>query len=107
MKLPQLKVLWLHDNPCALIENYRAIVVKYLPNIMKLDNNPITPEERQACQGVQFSFGGYEDSENEAPQPSYQKNFSDHKYKESYENPAPVYNEKPSVKEVPTRSNYG
>ncbi len=77
---------------------------------MKLDNNPITPEERQACQGINFSLGSYtdQDNENEAPESKYQKNYSNQKYKDSYENPAPVYNEKPPIiKEIPNRSNYG
>lgn len=43
LKLPQLKVLWLHDNPCANIPNYREIVIKYLPKLTKLDNTPVTP----------------------------------------------------------------
>jgi cilla- and flagella-associated protein len=60
VKLPQLKVLWLHDNPCAQIDNYRAIVIKNLPNIQKLDNTPITPEERQASQGANFSLAPFD-----------------------------------------------
>lgn len=51
VNLPVFKVLWLHDNPCAQVfilglfqvENYREIVIKNLPNLMKLDNNPVTP----------------------------------------------------------------
>jgi len=46
--LPSLRVLWLWDNPCAEIENYREIVIKVLPNLVKLDNNAITPEEKMA-----------------------------------------------------------
>ena len=42
MKLPQLKVLWLHDNPCSNVENYREIIIKHLPNLTKLDNNLVT-----------------------------------------------------------------
>ncbi len=40
--LPELKVLWLCDNPCANIPNYREIVIKCLPNLEKLDNTPIS-----------------------------------------------------------------
>ena len=42
IKLPTLKVLWLHDNPCAMVDNYREIVIHHLPNLVKLDNNIIT-----------------------------------------------------------------
>ena len=44
--LPGLKVLWLWDNPCAEVANYREIVLGALPNLVKLDNQAITPEER-------------------------------------------------------------
>jgi cilla- and flagella-associated protein len=44
--LPSLKVLWLWDNPCADAPNYREIVISVLPNLIKLDNQPVTNEER-------------------------------------------------------------
>ena len=44
--LPGLKVLWLWDNPCAEAPNYREIVLAALPNLVKLDNQAVTPEER-------------------------------------------------------------
>ena len=40
--LPELRVLWLCDNPCATITNYREVVIKCLPNLEKLDNTTIT-----------------------------------------------------------------
>lgn len=55
-KLPTLKVLWLHDNPCATVDNYREIVIHHLPNLVKLDNNIITPEEKQEAQKTQFDL---------------------------------------------------
>lgn len=40
-------------------EGYRDIVIKYLPNLLKLDNNPVTPEDKISCQGVSCNlFGG-------------------------------------------------
>lgn len=56
IKLPSLKVLWLHDNPCATVDNYREIVIHHLPNLVKLDNNIITPEEKQDAQKTQFDL---------------------------------------------------
>jgi len=44
--LPGLKVLWLWDNPCAEVPNYRETVLAALPNLVKLDNQAVTPEER-------------------------------------------------------------
>ena len=43
---PALKVLWLWDNPIAEHPLYRQYIVKLLPNLTKLDNNGVTPEER-------------------------------------------------------------
>ncbi len=36
--LNKLKILWLAENPCALHQDYRLIVLKILPNLSKLDN---------------------------------------------------------------------
>ena len=51
-----MKVLWLHDNPCANITNYREIVIKYLPKLTKLDNTPVTQEERNEAQSISFNM---------------------------------------------------
>ena len=44
--LPSLRVLWLWDNPCSEVSNYREMVIKVLPNLIKLDNNAVTTEEK-------------------------------------------------------------
>jgi len=54
--LKQLRVLWLWDNPCSQSPNYRSIVIKLLPQLVKLDNTEITPEERQAATKVPIDF---------------------------------------------------
>ena len=41
-----LKVLWLWDNPIADHPLYRPYILKLLPNLVKLDNSAVTPEER-------------------------------------------------------------
>lgn len=56
LDLPYLKSLWLYDNPCAQIENYREIVIHHLPNLTKLDNNVVTQEERVAASNPRFSL---------------------------------------------------
>ena len=47
-KLPHLTNLWLQDNPCAeSTYNYRKVVLKALPDLKVLDNQPVTREELQ------------------------------------------------------------
>lgn len=46
--LPNLKVLWLMDNPCADQTDYRAFIIRHLPNLEKLDSNAVTLEEKTA-----------------------------------------------------------
>ena len=45
----KLKVLWLWDNPIALHPLYRQYVIKHLPNLVKLDNTPVSAEEKHEC----------------------------------------------------------
>lgn len=43
---PNLKVLWLQDNPIADHPLYRQYIIRILPNLIKLDSAAITTEER-------------------------------------------------------------
>ena len=45
----KLKVLWLCDNPIAQHPMYRQFIIKNLPNLVKLDNQPVSSEEREEC----------------------------------------------------------
>lgn len=45
--LPRLKSLWLEENPCADTDLYRLTVLRTLPNLQKLDNIAVQPEEVQ------------------------------------------------------------
>jgi len=45
----KLKVLWLWDNPISQHPLYRQFIIKNLPNLVKLDNTPVSIEERQEC----------------------------------------------------------
>lgn len=49
MELPNLKVLWLSDNPITNLDDYRLFTIALLPNLTKLDQVDITEEERQAA----------------------------------------------------------
>merc|ERR1719272_590124 len=42
-----LKVLWLSDNPCATLPDYRTYVLHHLPGLVKLDSLDVTDEERK------------------------------------------------------------
>jgi len=44
--LGRLRHLWLAENPCAEQANYRQTVICSLPQLEKLDNTPITAQER-------------------------------------------------------------
>ncbi|XP_066584054.1 protein tilB-like isoform X2 [Prorops nasuta] len=47
--LPNLRNLWLGENPCAEKEGYRLAVIRALPNLEKLDDKKVTPEEVQTA----------------------------------------------------------
>jgi len=47
--LPELRVLWLSDNPCADAADYRRTAIRTLPGLEKLDNEEVTEEERAAA----------------------------------------------------------
>ncbi|XP_053672585.1 probable serine/threonine-protein kinase tsuA [Anopheles nili] len=70
--LPKLKFLWLEENP--LVENagpsYRQIVLRALPNLMKLDNVEVTPEEvNEAMRAPVAQPQRHEVYENPSPPP--------------------------------------
>ncbi|XP_039747616.1 uncharacterized protein LOC120624901 isoform X2 [Pararge aegeria] len=46
-RLPDLTSLWLDENPCTAHPEYRMTVLKNLPNLEKLDNVVVHPEEVQ------------------------------------------------------------
>eukprot|EP00929_Paragymnodinium_shiwhaense_P083644 TRINITY_DN44646_c0_g1_i1.p1 TRINITY_DN44646_c0_g1~~TRINITY_DN44646_c0_g1_i1.p1 ORF type:complete len:486 (+),score=107.76 TRINITY_DN44646_c0_g1_i1:158-1615(+) len=47
INLPQLRVLWMNDNPCATLPHYREYVLHHLPRLVKLDSQEVTEEERR------------------------------------------------------------
>jgi len=51
-----LTSLWLDDNPCALAagSNYRACVLRKLPNLKTLDNVDVSEQERQAALNQEY-----------------------------------------------------
>ncbi|CAC5407450.1 CFAP410 [Mytilus coruscus] len=63
--LPNLRNLWLADNPCDQTENYRQTVLKTLPNLQKLDNIAVSEDELAQAQedGIDLSLDGVQDDE--------------------------------------------
>ena len=53
--LPNLKVLWLWDNPICTHPLYRQYCIKLLPNLVKLDSTAVSNEERQSCAQMAIS----------------------------------------------------
>lgn len=51
-QLPNLKNLWMMENPISSQPNYRLLVVALLPQLEKLDNKDVTAEERSAARQV-------------------------------------------------------
>ncbi|XP_035213297.1 cilia- and flagella-associated protein 410-like [Stegodyphus dumicola] len=47
--LQKLRNLWLADNPCAEGDDYRLTVIRALPQLQKLDNVPIRPDEIESA----------------------------------------------------------
>ncbi|XP_051174582.1 cilia- and flagella-associated protein 410-like [Leptopilina boulardi] len=70
--LTNLRNLWLSENPCAEREGYRLAVLRVLPNLQKLDDKVVSPEEVQIalCRGKILSHPlDYEASSPQANQP--------------------------------------
>ena len=66
--LQNLKVLWLCDNPCSNLPNYRIAVIKLLPQLVKLDNSLITEEERIQAQNLELNLSSPIKSKSSSPQ---------------------------------------
>ncbi|XP_053972480.1 dynein axonemal assembly factor 11-like isoform X5 [Hylaeus volcanicus] len=47
--LPNLRNLWLGENPCADKDGYRLAVLRALPNLRTLDDSVVSPEEVQTA----------------------------------------------------------
>lgn len=67
IELPELRKLWLAENPCAEFDNYRQTVLKALPNLEYLDNIRVTPEEvmKAEREGYDLQWPGSDIEDNE------------------------------------------
>jgi len=104
INLQELKILWLWDNPCADTPNYREYIIKMLPNLVKLDNETITPEERSAASKLNINFGDFHVSPKEqndpysGKKPTFDNIESQNKYSNEYQNQIPPSKEEYSVR---------
>ncbi|XP_045859884.1 cilia- and flagella-associated protein 410 isoform X2 [Meles meles] len=73
--LPRLRVLWLAENPCCGPDPhlYRMTVLRNLPHLQKLDNQPVTEEElsRALVEGEEVTAPGIEGTGNGGSELSY------------------------------------
>ncbi|VCW69360.1 unnamed protein product, partial [Gulo gulo] len=73
--LPRLRVLWLAENPCCGPDPhlYRMTVLRNLPHLQKLDNQPVTEEElsRALLEGEEVTAPGIEGTGNGGSELSY------------------------------------
>lgn len=65
MDLRDLRALWLAENPLTQTDNYRLIVIKLLPSLMKLDEQNITSEERAAAEELKIKMSDFENQDEE------------------------------------------
>jgi len=81
-KCNNLRTLWLNENPLAENKNYRAFVIKTLPQIVKLDDIPITNEERNSINNLNFDDLEINDNEDNLDQePQYEEEYKTEKTK--------------------------
>lgn len=71
---PHLSSLWLKGNPISQARNYRETVIKVLPNLKKLDDEVITPEEKYAISSDSYQQYKQEKEYNYKEKQAYRYN---------------------------------
>ncbi|XP_038116582.1 uncharacterized protein LOC6052234 isoform X5 [Culex quinquefasciatus] len=96
--LPKLKNLWLEENPLvdSAGPNYRQIVLRALPNLKKLDNVDVTPEEVSEAMRAQVAPAQpkHEAYENPSPPPPSAA-VQQHHQQQQYRQQSPVVERSP------------
>ncbi|XP_021699530.1 putative uncharacterized protein DDB_G0279653 isoform X4 [Aedes aegypti] len=97
--LPKLKYLWLEENP--VVESagpgYRQIVLRALPNLKKLDNVDVTPEEvSEAMRTPVAQHHPKQEVYEDPPPPTYsQQQQPQQQPQQQYRNQSPVVERSP------------
>ncbi|KAJ3617017.1 hypothetical protein MTP99_011275 [Tenebrio molitor] len=84
--LPNLKNLWLGENPCANVDGYRLAVIKALPQLQKLDNVQVGQDELKEAQRkgrtLTHPEDGQESEEEYVPQQPQQQQQQYNRYQD-------------------------
>lgn len=103
--LPKLKYLWLEENPVveSAGSGYRQIVLRALPNLKKLDNVDVTPEEvSEAMRTPVAQHHPKQEVYEDPPPPTYsQQQQPQQQPQQQYRNQSPVVERSP-----PNRDSY-
>ena len=86
-----LTVLWLSENPICDNPNYRAVIICILPQLQKLDDIPITDEERDKAEkklsgnlGEDEDGNDEEEDDKEENKNGYNQNYNQRSDKKNY-----------------------
>ena len=66
-----LSKLWLKDNPISKAWDYRIQVIRFIPNLIILDDEPITQDEREMANTGSFFAQNYEKKKQNIRPPSH------------------------------------
>ena len=69
---PNLRKLWLKDNPISKLWDYRIQVIRMIPNLQYLDDEEITPDERAMANTGSFFERNYEKKRENVRPPSHE-----------------------------------
>lgn len=107
--LPHLKKLWLEENPCVegAGPNYRAIVLRALPNLEMLDNVSVTPEElADAMKGAHLAQSQeeiYEDAYSNGPSQQQAQQQPQQQQQQQYQQQTPHHQQQQYRHQSPVR----
>ncbi|XP_065075325.1 GATA zinc finger domain-containing protein 10 isoform X3 [Ochlerotatus camptorhynchus] len=95
--LPKLKHLWLEENPVVASAGptYRQIVLRALPNLKKLDNVDVTPEEVSEAMRAPVAQHQPKHEVHEDPPTTYSHQQQQQQPPQQYRNQSPIVERSP------------
>ena len=83
MQMPNLKVVYLQNNPCTgKIRNYRKTIISSLPELKYLDDRPVFVDDRRNAEA--FTRGGLDEERKEREVIAQEKRDKDTKNREDF-----------------------